>query len=244
MAILTISRELGASGTYIALKAAERLGYSCYDQQIINFIAEKMGKEKGQLQHFDQQTYNRISVFFQEALASLAQGGMVFHPFGLGALNWDTCEMFSTYPKQTFKEQDYYDVLKQVFMELAEKGNAVFLGRGGCHILKDYPKALHVRIIAKYEDRLKHVIKEETQCKKLCSKESKENQENPEILENQEQRAERLIQNWDSASANFISDLFDTDWNDPHVYDLVVNTSKIQLDDCIDMLVKAVKYIE
>ncbi|MBP5468794.1 MAG: cytidylate kinase family protein, partial [Candidatus Riflebacteria bacterium] len=51
MAILTVSRELGASGTYVALKVADRLGYTCYDQQIINTIAEKMGKEKDQLQH-------------------------------------------------------------------------------------------------------------------------------------------------------------------------------------------------
>ncbi len=239
MAILTVSRELGASGTYIALKLADRLGYTCYDQQIINAIAEKMGKEKDQLQHFDQNTYNRIGVFFQEALSSLSQGGMVFHSFGLGALNWDASEMFTPYPQQNFKEKDYYDVLRQVFKEIADKNNAVFLGRGGCHILKDYKKSLHIRIIADYEDRLAHVIKEEMVGGRFYDKNS--DYEPGEDLESDQQRAEKLIHDFDSASANFVSDFFDADWNDPHNYDLVLNTSKIKPDDCITLIENIVK---
>ncbi len=239
MAIVTISRELGASGTYIALKLAEKLGYTCYDQQILNSIAEKMGKEKDQIQHFDQNTYNRIGVFFQEALASLAQGGMVFHPFGLGAVNWEASEMFSSFPQQSFKEKDYYDVLRQVFKELADKNNAVFLGRGGCHILKDYKKTLHVRIIADYEDRLNHIIKEETEGGRFYDV----NHKAGEDYELDKQRAEKLIHDWDTASSNFISDFFDSDWNEPHNYDLVLNTSKIKPDNCVTLIENLIKNI-
>ncbi len=237
MAILTISRELGASGTYIALKIAEKLGYTCYDQQILNTIAEKMGKEKDQLQHFDQNTYNRIGVFFQEAIASLAQGGMVFHPFGLGALNWDASEMFSSYPQQSFKEKDYYEVLRQVFKELAEKNNAVFLGRGGCHILKEYKNAIHVRIIADYEDRLNHVIKEQKEGGRFYDSDYKVGED----AQLDQQRAEKLIHDWDTASANFIADFFDSDWNDPHNYDIVLNTSKINPDNCVTIIESLIK---
>lgn len=67
MSVITVSREFGASGTYIALKTAATLGYTCYDQQILNSIAEKMGKDTEQIEPFDQSTYNRISVFFHEA---------------------------------------------------------------------------------------------------------------------------------------------------------------------------------
>ena len=237
MAILTLSRELGASGTYIALKVAEKMNYTCYDQQIINSIAEKMGKEKDQLQHFDQNTYNRIGVFFQEALSSLAQGGMVFHPFGLGALNWDASEMFSSYPQHSFKEKDYYEVLRQVFKELAGKNNAVFLGRGGCHILKEYKNAIHVRIVAEYEDRLEHVIKEEMEGGRFYDSNYKSGESRAE----DEQRAEKLIHDWDTASANFISDFFDSNWNDPHNYDLVLNTSKIKPDNCVTIIENLLK---
>lgn len=220
MPVVTISRELGASGTFIALKVAEALGYTCYDQQIINEIAEKMGKNKEQLEDFDQQTYNRIGVFFQEALASIAQGGMVFHPFGIGPLDWDSAEIFSTYPRNAFQEKDYYEVLTQVIKELAEKSNAVILGRGGSQILKNRKGVLHVRIVAEREDRVKHVMKEQSL----------------EI-----DKAEELVSRKDEAAANFVYDFFDADWNDPHHYHLTLNTSRLSPEKCIELILDAVK---
>lgn len=223
MPVITISREIGASGTFIALKLAEALGYVCYDQQIINEIAQKMGKKEDQIEDFDQQSYNRIGVFFQEALASIAQGGMVFHPFGIGPLDWDSAEIFSTYPRSSFQEKDYYEVLTQVIKEIAAKSKAVILGRGGSQILRDHRDALHVRIVADREDRLKHLMKEQ----------------NVDLA-----KAEELLTRKDEAAANFIYDFFDTDWNDPHHYHLVLNTSRITPDKCITMILNALKAIE
>lgn len=220
MTVVTISREIGASGTYIALKMAEALGGDCYDQQIINEIAEKMGKNKEQLEDFDQQTYNRVGVFFQEALASIAQGGMVFHPFGIGPLDWDSSEIFSTYPHNTFQEKDYYDVLNTVIKEIAQKGNSVILGRGASQILKNQPGTFHLRIVADIADRIKHVMKEQNL---------------------DEAKAKELITLKDDAAANFIYDFFDADWNDPHHYHLVVNTSIISPDQCVQIILNAIK---
>lgn len=220
MTVVTISREIGASGTYIALKLAEALGGDCYDQQIINEIAEKMGKNKEQLEDFDQQTYNRVGVFFQEALASIAQGGMVFHPFGIGPLDWDSSEIFSTYPHNTFQEKDYYDVLNTVIKEIAQKGNSVILGRGASQILKNQPGIFHLRIVADIADRIKHVMKEQNL---------------------DEVKAKELITLKDDAAANFIYDFFDADWNDPHHYHLVVNTSILSPDQCVKIILNAIK---
>ncbi|MDD3146401.1 MAG: cytidylate kinase-like family protein [Candidatus Riflebacteria bacterium] len=220
MPLLTISREIGASGTFIALKVAEAMEYTCYDQQIINEIAQKMGKKEDQIEDFDQQSYNRIGVFFQEALASIAQGGMVFHPFGIGPLDWDSAEIFSTYPRGNFQEKDYYEVLNQVVKEIAEKSNAVILGRGGSQILRDRSDTLHVRIVADREDRLKHVMEEQ----KLDL-----------------EKADKLITSKDESAANFIYDFFDTDWNDPHHYHLVLNTSRISPEKCIQLIINTLK---
>lgn len=220
MPAVTISREIGASGTFIALKVAEALGYVCYDQQIINEIAQKMGKNKDQLEDFDQQSYNRIGVFFQEALASIAQGGMVFHPFGIGPLDWDSAEIFSTYPRNAFQEKDYYEVLTQVIKEFAEKSNVVILGRGGSQILKDRSDTLHVRIVADRNERIQHVMKEQNL---------------------DQAKAEEVVSRKDEAAANFIYDFFDTDWNDPHHYHMILNTSRIAPEKCIEMIIDAVK---
>ncbi|HAE39226.1 MAG TPA: hypothetical protein DCG57_11395 [Candidatus Riflebacteria bacterium] len=220
MPIITISREVGASGTYIALKLAEALGGTCYDQQIINEIAEKMGKNKDQLEDFDQNSYNRVGVFFQEALASIAQGGMVFHPFGIGPLDWDSAEMFTTYPRNSFQEKDYYDVLTQVIKEIAEHPGSVILGRGASQILKGNSNAFHVRLVADHVERASRLMKEQ---------------------EIDQQKAEELINGKDAAAANFIYDFFDVEINDAHQYNLVLNTSRISPDKCVELILAATK---
>lgn len=220
MPVITISREVGASGTYIALKLAEAIGGTCYDQQIIHEIAEKMGKNRNQLEDFDQNSYNRVGVFFQEALASIAQGGMVFHPFGIGPLDWDSAEMFTTYPRDTFQEKDYYDVLTQVVKEIAEQPNSVILGRGASQILKGRTDALHIRIVADTADRINRLIKEQ---------------------EIDQKKAEDLISGKDAAASNFIYDFFDAEINDPHQYHMLLNTSRIEPDRCIKLILAILK---
>lgn len=220
MPIITISREVGASGTYVALKLAEALGGTCYDQQVIHGIAEKMGKSKDQLEDFDQNSYNRIGVFFQEALASIAQGGMVFHPFGIGPLDWDSAEMFTTYPRQIFQEKDYYDVLNQVIKEIAERPNSVIIGRGASQILKGHPDTFHVRIVGDSADRVGHLMQEQSL---------------------DQSKAEEIVSGKDTAAKNFIYDFFDVEINDAHQYNLMLNTSRITPDRCVELILAAIK---
>lgn len=220
MPIITISREVGASGTYIALKLAEALGGTCYDQQIIHEIAEKMGKNKDQLEDFDQNSYNRVGVFFQEALASIAQGGMVFHPFGIGPLDWDSSEMFTTYPRNSFQERDYYDVLTQVIKEIAEQPNSVILGRGASQILKGRADTFHLRLVADTADRISQLMKEQNI---------------------DQHKAEELISGKDAAAANFIYDFFDAEITDAHQYHMILNTSRVTPDRCIEFILSAVR---
>lgn len=220
MPVVTISRELGSSGTYIALKLAEAMGCSCFDQQVIHEIAEKLGKEKDQLADFDQDTYNRIGVFFQEALNSIAQGGLVFHPFGIGPLDWDSAEMFSSFPRDSFHEKDYFDVLNQVIKEIASAENAVILGRGACHILKEHNNVRHYRIVARMPDRINRL--------------SQEQKIDPE-------KTQELIAAKDKAASGFIYDFFDADWNDPHPYHLVLNSSLIEPEQCVKIILNHLK---
>lgn len=215
MPLITISREIGTGGTYIALKLAEAFDCTSYDQQIIHEIAKKMGKNKDQITDFDQDTYNRIGVFFQEALSSIAQGGMVFHPFGIGPLNWDSAEIFATYPHDTFREKDYFEILTQVIKDVADKESAVFLGRGAGLILRDYQNTFNLRLVGDEKDRIEHVMKEQ----KI-----------------DEAKAKQLITQKDCAASSFIYDFFDKDWNDPHIYDMTLNTSRINQEDCIKLI--------
>ena len=219
MPVITISREIGSGGTYIALKLAEALSCHVYDRELIHEIAQKLGKDHSQLQDFDQETYNRVGIFFQEALSSIAQGGMVFHPFGIGTLDWEAMELFSAYPSELFHEDDYLEVLKQVMKEVAAKPPAVILGRGGSQILKDYQTAFHIRIVANKQDRVKRLMEEQKV---------------------EEEKALSIISQKDEAASKFIYDFFDNDWADPHNYHLVINTSLISPDNAIKQILNAV----
>ena len=44
--IITISREFGSGGRTIGKDVAEKLGIPCYDEELINKIAEKSGLAK------------------------------------------------------------------------------------------------------------------------------------------------------------------------------------------------------
>ena len=51
------------------------------------------------------------------------------------------------------------DRLNSVIYELASRGSAVFLGRGSHILLRDFPCALHVRVVASFENRVAELIR-------------------------------------------------------------------------------------
>jgi len=215
MTVITISREIGSGAAYIALKLAERIGGTSVDKEIIHEIANKLGKQKEDLVDFDQETYSRIGVFFQEALASIAQGGKVFHPFGIGPLDWEGIDFYPQFPPENLADDDYSQVLVKVMQELAARDNVVILGRGGTSILSNYANAYHFRIVANREDRLLRLREEQ------------------EVSEDQ---ASAVMARRDEAARKFMYDFFDVDWADPHHYHLTLNTSKIGLDKAVDVI--------
>ncbi len=219
MATITISREIGSGGSFIALKLAEALKYTCADKEILHEIAKKMGKPHEELQDFDQETYNRIGVFFQEALASIAKGGRVFHLFGIGPLDWDGIELFTPFPQTEFKEDEYLTVLQQVIKELAAKDRTIIIGRGGARILHDHPTTLHLRIVADEATRIARIIDQQKV---------------------DETKAREVIAQSDEAARTFIADFFDADWADPHLYHLTLNTSRLDIDRCVALILEQV----
>lgn len=51
MRIITISREFGSGGRELGKRLADALGVSCYDQQIIDMIAQKKNLDKNYIAH-------------------------------------------------------------------------------------------------------------------------------------------------------------------------------------------------
>jgi cytidylate kinase len=102
----------------------------------------------------------------------------------------------------------YYDRLHSVIYELAKRGDAVFLGRGSHILLKAFGCALHVRVTASPETRVR------TLMARGFNREA----------------ALNAMKRTDDERGGFIRAAFGVDWGSPDLYDLVLNMDKLSVE--------------
>ena len=130
--IITISREFGSGGHTVGKKVAERLGIPCYDNELIQKIAEQSGfveeyiKEEGE--HVPQSSW----------LASAFTGWTWNGPSNQDLL---------------------WTIQRNIILELAEKESCVIVGRCADFILRD-KNCLRVFIHASMEKRAVRIVNE------------------------------------------------------------------------------------
>ena len=108
--IITISREFGSAGRTIGKKVAEKLGIPCYDQEIIEKVAEESG-------------FAHDYIFEHGEYAT--QSSWIGNIFSMRANN-------------TMSNQDILWVAQSnTVKELAQKGACVIVGRCADYILRD-----------------------------------------------------------------------------------------------------------
>jgi cytidylate kinase len=112
-------------------------------------------------------------------------------------------------------EQVYTDKLTEVLTEFAKKDNFVILGRGGQYILKDFSNVYHFLLVATENDRAKFLQK---------------------FYNVTDKKALRAVANGDKFRANLYSRLHKTNFNDPQLYHLVLNMSKISIDQALNQI--------
>ena len=129
--IITISREFGSGGRTIGREVASKLSIPCYDEALIEKIAEKSGfaqayiKERGE--------YAPSSSWFGNALAERDYRG---HS----------------------AQDDLWNAQSAVIRELAEKEPCVIVGRCADYILRDAADCLTVFIHASMEKRAERIV--------------------------------------------------------------------------------------
>jgi len=102
--------------------------------------------------------------------------------------------------------------LNSVINELAQKGDAVFLGRGGHMLLKAFGCGLHVRVVATRKTRIRN-LKAQGYGEDL---------------------AEKLMERSDAERSSFMKFAFKVDWEDAELYDVVLNTDKLSIDSAVN----------
>lgn len=108
------------------------------------------------------------------------------------------------------------DRLNSIVYELAKKGNAVFLGRGSQILLKSFSCALHIRVTASIERRIQNLI------------------ERGFLREG----ALKAIERSDHERGNFIKFAFGVDWENPGLYDVILNMDKLSIPLAVNTVIQ------
>ena len=129
--VITISRQFGSGGRTIGRQVAEKLGIPCYDQELIEQLAEKSGFTKEYIKEHSE--YTERGGWLANALSGRAAGGMT--------------------------NQDHIWVAqRELILELADKGPCVMVGRCADYILQGQADCLNVFIHASMENRAERIV--------------------------------------------------------------------------------------
>jgi cytidylate kinase len=112
----------------------------------------------------------------------------------------------------------YCQRVDEVIRELAQEGNVLLVGRGGQVVLGHQPGVLHVRIIAPKPARVQLVMQ---RC--LVPSEV----------------AVARIDASDRARAGYLSRYLGVRWDDPDLYDVVVNMARLPQEIAVDLICRA-----
>jgi cytidylate kinase len=118
----------------------------------------------------------------------------------------------------TMRHRAYLDMIQTITYEYARADDVVLLGRGATVLLSDVPSALHVSMFAPVERRVEVVMAREGISRPL---------------------AEQLVRESDQDRAGYMRYLFDRDWMDPLLYDIMINTQVVTREQACGLIVEA-----
>lgn len=119
--IVTITRQFGSLGRPIAREMSEILGIEYYDRDIVEATSKKMNLPVSKISEHEE-TYS-TSLF------------SMLLPLGSDSIA---------------KQDEIYNVQKEVIREMAEKESCIIVGRCADYIFRDHRNVLNIYIYAKY----------------------------------------------------------------------------------------------
>ena len=107
----------------------------------------------------------------------------------------------------------------ETLLQLAELGDAIIIGRAGNIVTARLPHVLHVRLVAPLEDRIERICRDDhktpAEARRFCLEE-------------------------EQARTRYVKTYFQADINDPLLYHLTINTSRMGCDNAARIIGDAV----
>ena len=221
MAVITVARQLGSDGDRIAEQVAQRLEYEYVDQRLVKEIASITGATVDEVEKYDEKAEGRVKHFLKRLLVpEMGPGGFplssaaYFPEFGL---EFPYVAEREEAQGATYLDRGTYQLLiTTLIQDFGALGKAVIVGRASQVILKDLAQAVHIKVVAPFEQR----------CQRI-----------QEMRSMQEQDARKLVEQHDEWRQRYLETSLQVDWDDPLLYHLTINTGKLSVDEAVELVV-------
>ncbi|MBE0617168.1 MAG: cytidylate kinase-like family protein [Proteobacteria bacterium] len=225
MPVITISNQFGAGGPEVAKELAKRLGVDYLDKEIIHRIALEINVPEEEVQEFEAEHHSKFKSFFSTIfdLDALKKKAKVREE-ALAESRYDDRDKipFHYQVDGWIDSEIYKQMIVKVISALGQRRAVVVVGRGGQCILQENPRTLHVRFVADFDDRVAWTAKRRGLSLGA---------------------ARDFVHKVDARSQDYLRFYFDCDPDLASLYHLTLNTSRVPLPKCIDVVEDLARFV-
>ena len=213
MQAITVSREYGSGGGEIAARLARRLGWQLVDHAVIEQAARALEVNEAEVEKHDEDYVEESDRpgILSRILEKLAPSTPMTGGGGVF--------MRPSSPRET-GALPYQETMRNIITAAAATGHVVIVGRGGQVLLADRRDVLHVRIVAPLGQRVAYVVRREGL---------------------DAETARQRVQAKDQARTRFMQTQYQRQHEDPHLYDLIIDTAVLPLDNGVNLICLALE---
>ena len=203
----------------IAEQLAAKLDYEFIDRRLVEEIASITDTSVEEVERYDEKGEGRLRFFLKKLLVPEVAPGTF--PLSAAAYAPEFGLEFPHMREHEVSEATYLDrgtyqlLITTLVQDFGQTGKAVVVGRASQVVLADFPNACHVKIIAPLETRIERLM---------------------QTRDMDREQAQKLIEQHDQWRQSYLRNFHKADWNDPLLYDLTINTGKIDREDAVDLL--------
>jgi cytidylate kinase len=202
--VVTLAALHGTGGSVVGPRVAERLGVEFLDRAVTLAIAERTGLTEDAVAAMDDRPRRRVDRLVSN-LARVADARTA-----------------TDVPVERM-DLDEHRLRAEIdaFLVRASRAGGVVLGRGGAVVLASAPRALHVYLGGRRDERVERVM----------------------VSEGVDRRtAARSVDAHDRARRRYVRDAYGVDGDDPGLYHLLLDAAALGPDGCVELIVLASNY--
>jgi cytidylate kinase len=200
---ITISRQYAAGSSEVARRVADQLGWTVLDDELVDQVADRSGLSREEVEELEE----RIPTFIERVAQTNA---LAFPDLMIGP-----AELIAE-PEQAKLAR----VTRSVIEELGRRNRLVLVGRAAAAVLGRRADAIHVKLVASREWRIRRAI---------------------ERLQVPEAKAAQIVDDRDRNRLRYHREFYARDWADPVNYHMTLNTERLGFDGAAQVVIAAAR---